>query len=101
MNRLLVSFAARHGRNLNIHDFKQQSENLHFSSSVSRWLDDEVRFHPCSGFLALKPAKLVGLPSQTQSPEHIAHGAESRRPGILNRWRLLAVCATLALLSPT
>jgi hypothetical protein len=44
------------------------------------------------------PAKLVGLPPQTQSPEHIAHGAESRRPGKLNRWRLLAVCATLALL---
>jgi hypothetical protein len=81
-----------------IHDFNQQSENLHFSSSVSWWLDDEVRFHPCSGFLALKPAKLVGLPPQTQSPEHIAHGAESRRPGILNRWRLLAVCPTLALL---
>jgi len=39
----------------------------------------------------VKPAKLAGLPPQAQSPEHIAHGAESRRAGTLNRWRLLAV----------
>jgi hypothetical protein len=48
-------------------------------------------FDPLRKFGSKLPAILVGLPPQTQSPEHIAHGAESRRPGKLNRWRLLAV----------
>ena len=33
---------------------------------------------------SVKPAKLAGLPPQGQSPEYIAHGAESWRGGILN-----------------
>jgi hypothetical protein len=45
-----------------------------------------------------KPAKLARLPPQAQSPEYIAHCAESRRAGRSNRWRLLAVRVTLALL---
>ena len=53
---------------------------------------------PRFGFLALKPAKLARLPPQAQSPEYIAHGAEFGRAERLNRWRLLAVRVTLALL---
>jgi hypothetical protein len=45
----------------------------------------------------VKPAKLAGLPPQAQSPEHIAHRAESWRGGILNPWRLLAVRASPAI----
>jgi hypothetical protein len=44
----------------------------------------------------VKPAKLAGLPPQ-QSPEHIAHRAESWRGGILNPWWLLAVRASPAI----
>ena len=51
----------------------------------------------CFGSLALKPAKLASLPPQAQSPEHIAHGAESRRAGILNRRPLAGVIMCLAL----
>ena len=43
-----------------------------------------IAFIPASVFSALKPTKLAGLPPQAQSPEHIAHGAKSRRAGRLN-----------------